>query len=141
MPAQFTRMRSCPIDWRERANPASTSASEVTSTRQNRPPISSATALPGSALRSNSATLTPHAASRRAVAAPSPEAPPVTTAVIEASSRIAHSFVVRCILGRLAGAGPHLAGVKRWRAPCKPVLERSEGLFRFSGLNKGGVVG
>ena len=45
-----------------------------------RPPMSLATAAPASALRSRMATLTPLSASARAVAAPSPEAPPVTIA-------------------------------------------------------------
>ena len=58
------------------------------------PPISAATALPFSSCRSNSATLTPLAASARAVAAPRPEAPPVTTAATVLSSFIFHSSFV-----------------------------------------------
>jgi hypothetical protein len=44
------------------------------------PPISCALACPTSALRSNSVTFAPRAASNSAVAAPRPEAPPVTMA-------------------------------------------------------------
>ncbi len=86
VPAQLTRMRSCPWAARAWAKPASTLASSVTSTRQNRPPVSRASACPAVSLRSNRATRTPLAARRRAVAAPRPDAPPVTTALMLASS-------------------------------------------------------
>ena len=89
VPAQFTRMRSCPIAARALAKPASTLSSLVTFTSQNTPPISAATASPFSFCMSKMATFTPLAASARAVAAPRPEAPPVTTAEIELSSFMA----------------------------------------------------
>src|SRR3981189_1903175 len=68
------------------AKAASTSSFEVTLTRQNTPPSSRATASPRSALRSKMATLTPCDAKRRAVASPSPDAPPVMTAEMVESS-------------------------------------------------------
>ena len=80
MPAQLTRMRGVPSAACTAAMPAATESGSTTSTRWNTPPSSAARASPASALRSKSATLTPSAASRRAVAAPSPEAPPVTIA-------------------------------------------------------------
>ena len=86
VPAQLTRMRSWPCAARALAKPASTSASEVTLTLQKTPPISLASASPFSAFKSKIATLTPFAASARAVAAPRPDAPPVTTAEMFESS-------------------------------------------------------
>jgi hypothetical protein len=86
MPAQLTSTRSCPCAARAFSKPASVLASSVTLTSQNTPPMSFAITSPASALRSNSATLRPLAASARAVAAPRPDAPPVTTAAIEESS-------------------------------------------------------
>jgi hypothetical protein len=68
------------------AKPASTLSSDVTFTSQNTPPISAATASPFSFCRSKMATFTPLAASARAVAAPRPDAPPVTTAATVLSS-------------------------------------------------------
>ena len=73
------------------AKAASTSSLEVTFARQNTPPSSLANASPRSALRSNSATRTPWEASRRAVASPRPEAPPVMTAEMVESSFMAIS--------------------------------------------------
>ena len=59
---------------------ASAEAASATSQITATPPISAATASARLALRSQTATLAPCAASRRAVAAPSPDAPPVTMA-------------------------------------------------------------
>ncbi len=95
VPAQLTRMRSWPCAARALAKAASTSASEVTSTLQNTPPISRATASPFSTLKSKMATLTPWAASARAVAAPRPDAPPVTTAATDELSFMEFSFSAR----------------------------------------------
>jgi hypothetical protein len=53
----------------------------VTSTLQNTPPISLASSVPLSSCRSATTTLAPFEARRRAVAAPMPEAPPVTIAL------------------------------------------------------------
>ena len=96
MPAQQTSTRSCPCASRALANPASTEDSSETSTLQAIPPISPATRSARSSLRSNSATRAPFAASARALASPSPEAPPVTTAATEASIFIWLSFVQSC---------------------------------------------
>src|SRR5262245_39031098 len=89
MPAQLTRMRSWPCALRAAASAASTLASLVTSHLAKMPPSSLASFSPASALRSSRATFTPLAASARAVAAPRPEAPPVTTAGMVLSSCIA----------------------------------------------------
>src|SRR5271165_1476709 len=88
VPAQLTRMRSCPFAPRALAKAASTAGVAVTSASQNTPPISRAIASPRSSLTSKIATFTPWEASIRAVAAPSPDAPPVTTAEMLASSFI-----------------------------------------------------
>ncbi|MNT42103.1 hypothetical protein D3C72_1785030 [compost metagenome] len=88
VPAQLTSTRSWPCAVRALAKAASTCSSDVTSTLQNTPPSSLARASPCSTLRSNSATFTPWLARRRAVAAPRPEAPPVTTAAMLESSCI-----------------------------------------------------
>ena len=66
-------------------------------TLQKTPPSSLARASPSSSLRSKMATLTPSVARRRAVAAPRPEAPPVTTAEMEESSFMGP---VLCVNGR-----------------------------------------
>ena len=59
VPAQLTRTRSWPTAARAFAKPASTCSSLVTSTLQNTPPSSAASASPEASFRSNSATLTP----------------------------------------------------------------------------------
>src|SRR5437868_1013651 len=79
-PAQFTRILSWPWAMRALSNAAFTFSSEVTSTSQKRPPISLATCSPRAGSRSNTATLAPLRASSLAVASPSPDAAPVTTA-------------------------------------------------------------
>ena len=80
MPAQLTRMRAFPFTSSASIMAEATAASSVTLTVAKRPPIWSANAVPNSAFRSNRVTLAPRAASRSAVAAPRPEAPPVTIA-------------------------------------------------------------
>src|ERR1700679_3326660 len=105
VPAQLMRMRSWPIAPRALAKAASTAGVEVTSALQNTPPISPAKASPRSSLRSKIATLTPWEASIRAVAAPNPEAPPVTTAEMLSSSFIPPSRPP----GALASLGGNLA--------------------------------
>ena len=89
MPAQLTSTRSWPWAALALAKPASTLASLVTSTAQKTPPISAAIASPAASFRSKIATFTPLSASARAVAAPSPDAPPVTTAAMLLSRIIA----------------------------------------------------
>ena len=75
-----------PVRGTRRREPSIDAVVGVTSTLQNTPPISSASASPLSAWRSKIATFTPLAASARAVAAPNPDAPPVTTAALFARS-------------------------------------------------------
>ena len=76
-------MRSWPWAARAFSKPASTSASKVTLTLQNTPPMALATSSPLFSFISKMATLTPWAANARAVASPRPEAPPVTTAATD----------------------------------------------------------
>ena len=80
MPAQFTSTRAGPCAFAASATAASADAASETSQITATPPISAATVSASLALRSQTATLAPCAASRRAVAAPSPDAPPVTMA-------------------------------------------------------------
>ena len=63
---------------------ASAEVASETSQTTATPPISEATASASLALRSQTATFAPCAASRRAVAAPNPDAPPVTIVLIRA---------------------------------------------------------
>jgi hypothetical protein len=78
MPAQFTSTRAGPWAAAALATAASAEAASETSQITATPPISAATVSASVALRSQTATLAPCAASFRAVAAPSPDAPPVT---------------------------------------------------------------
>ena len=80
MPAQFTSTRAGPCALAAAAIAASAEAASETSQVTATPLISAATVSASLALRSNTATLAPCAASFRAVAAPSPDAPPVTIA-------------------------------------------------------------
>ena len=78
MPAQFTSTRAGPWAFDAATMAASAEAASATSQVTATPPISAATLCASLALRSQTATLAPSLASRRAVAAPSPDAPPVT---------------------------------------------------------------
>ena len=80
MPAQFTSTRAGPWAAAALAIAASAEAASETSQITATPPISAATVSASFSLRSQTATLAPCAASRRAVAAPNPDAPPVTMA-------------------------------------------------------------
>ena len=80
MPAQFTQMRAGPCSAPARATASSTPAASETSQASPRPPVSLPTAPAAASSVSNTATFAPAAASRRAVSAPSPDPPPVTTA-------------------------------------------------------------
>src|SRR3569833_658805 len=80
MPALFTTTRSGAPVATAASTAACTWASSETSTLTNTPPISSARVLPRSSLRSAMTTLAPCPARSRAVASPSPLAPPVTIA-------------------------------------------------------------
>ena len=83
-------------------NSAATRSASVTSVRTNRPPTSSAAALPAASSRSASTTCAPSAANRRAVAIPIPPVPPVMTATRPARrSVISLLFITRlcCVDG------------------------------------------
>ena len=80
MPAQFTQMRAAPCASRARAIAPSTPAASETSQARPRPPISAPIAPAAASSTSSTVTFAPAAASRRAVSAPMPEPPPVTTA-------------------------------------------------------------
>ena len=73
---------------------ARTSAGSARSARRNEPPIRSAMAGPVRSSRSAMTTCMPSAASRSAIPAPIPAAPPVTRAVIPSSSMAAVSVPV-----------------------------------------------
>ena len=89
----ITRIRSVPFTLRTWSNPASTLASSATFTLAKTPPISAATSFPRASFMSKIPTLTPLAAKARAVASPSPDAPPVTTALMSVDSFILVSAV------------------------------------------------
>ena len=78
MPAQLTRTCTPPNSFSASATAALPSASEVTSVLTKRPPSSFASFSPASCCMSAMTTLPPPSAAMRAVAAPSPDAPPVT---------------------------------------------------------------
>src|SRR6202030_3071544 len=80
MPAQLIRMRGVPWSAAALAKAASVAAALVTSQAIAMPLMSIATSAAAFWLTSKIATLAPASASMRAVAAPSPEAPPVTIA-------------------------------------------------------------
>src|SRR5947209_6160270 len=80
MPAQFTSTRAGPCAFAAAITAASPDAASATSQVTATPPISLASSSPNLALRSSTATFAPCAASFRAVAAPNPDAPPVTMA-------------------------------------------------------------
>src|SRR4051794_15269387 len=84
VPALFTSTSTSPTA----ATPARIDSTSVTSIRTAVPSISLATLRAPASLTSATATRAPSAASRRAVAAPMPDAPPVTSA-LRPSSRIA----------------------------------------------------
>ena len=79
-PAQFTRMRQGPWAVRAAAMAASPDGPLETSQAMPMPPKRAALASAAASLMSSTATLQPPSASSFAVAAPRPEAPPVTTA-------------------------------------------------------------
>src|SRR5664279_5303913 len=84
-PAQLTTIRRSPSSWAA-AIAACTWASSRTSVAQKRTlaPSSAARASPGDEGRSMMTTAAPPSCSRRVVASPRPEAPPVTSATVEA---------------------------------------------------------
>src|SRR6266571_2875130 len=86
MPAQLTATRNGDLVSTAASTAACTDVSSATSVRANSPPISAATCLPAFSFRSAMTTVAPAAASARAVASPSPLAPPETTAEVPLSS-------------------------------------------------------
>src|SRR6202021_2791365 len=80
MPAQLINTRAAPWALAAVAIAAAAEGASGTSQVTATPPISGATACANLVLRSHTATLAPAMASRRAVAAPNPDAPPVTIA-------------------------------------------------------------
>ena len=85
IPAQLTTVRSGAPVATAASTAAVTESSSTTSVFTNRPPVSAATALPCSSLRSATTGVTPAAASLRATAAPSPLAPPEMIAAVPLS--------------------------------------------------------
>src|SRR5580692_2415906 len=93
IPAQLIRMRGVPWSAAALAKAASVAAALVTSQVTAMPLMSIATSAAAFALTSKIATLAPASASMRAVAAPSPDAPPVTIAACPRMSMVG-SFVL-----------------------------------------------
>src|SRR6266849_5072625 len=93
-PAQLIKMRAAPCLSRACARAAAACSAWVTSHCSASPPIFSATARAPSRLTSSTATLAPARASSLAVAAPRPEAPPVTTAACPLMSMVSSSVGV-----------------------------------------------
>src|ERR1700678_117340 len=86
MPAQLITARSGTSKEAAASTAAPTDASSVTSVRKNSPPVSSAISFPRSSFRSAISTRDPAAARTRAVASPSPLAPPEIIAAVPFSS-------------------------------------------------------
>src|ERR1700683_3033261 len=86
MPAQLTATRSGAPVPAAASTAARTDASSATSVRANRPPVSLATRLPASSLRSATTTVAPAAASARTGASPTPPAPPETIPAVPFTS-------------------------------------------------------
>src|SRR5829696_6476990 len=103
VPALLTRMS---IGGSALATAAWAEPRSVTSSSTARPEISPATSVAPSRLRSPIVTCAPSAARRRAVAAPMPLAPPVTSAFLP-SSLMAQGSLFRAPCSLLAGGGPH----------------------------------
>ena len=80
MPAQFTTIRGVPRSMATVAKPCETLTASDTSTETNRPPRVVASICPLVVSTSKIATRMPRSANACAVAAPSPDAAPVTTA-------------------------------------------------------------
>ena len=85
-PAQLTTSRAGPCVSRALANAASAEALSATSQAAASPPMRSAIASAAASLRSTTVTRQPACANAVAVAAPSPDAPPVTIAACSFNS-------------------------------------------------------
>ena len=101
MPAQLTRPCSRHSRQRRRHGLRARPVDDVSARNRARSPSSAASALPAASLRSLITTLPPPATTMRAVAAPSPDAPPVTRNVLP-SSCIAPASV--CLRSRSSDA-------------------------------------
>ena len=91
MPAQLTKMRSTPFAARALASAASTEASSVTSASQKVRPCLAGDRAAALGVHVEDGDLGAREASRRAVASPRPEAPPVTIAATDLSSFMGYS--------------------------------------------------
>ncbi len=111
---------------RGRRTSRATSSSAVTSAWTNRPPTSSAAALPVSPSRSTTTTLAPSAASRRAVASPMPLAAPVTTATRSSRRCIALVTHSSGCDEDVLGLGERVQGVRPQLAAEPGLLEAAE---------------
>src|ERR1700722_17826128 len=129
MPAQLIRMRGVPWSAAALANAASVAAALVTSQVTAMPLISTATSAAAFALTSKIATLAPASASMRAVAAPSPEAPPVTIAACPRMS----------MMGSLVLAVGD-DDVWRWRVGVE-VFDQRGAICKYRALVDGTLVG
>jgi hypothetical protein len=96
MPAQLIRMRAGPFLARASATADSALAASATSHLTAMPPVSFATFWALSILTSRMATLAPPAASARAVAAPSPDPPPVISAACPLTCMVAPALTSQC---------------------------------------------
>src|SRR5580658_10252011 len=132
MPAQLIRMRGVPWSAAALENAASVAAALVTSQVIAMPLMSIATSAAAFALTSKIATLAPASASMRAVAAPSPEAPPVTIAACPRMSMVG-SFV----LFWLAGGGDDVG----WRRVGVQVFDQARAICKHRTLVDGTLVG
>src|SRR6476646_1025416 len=108
MPALLTSRSTGPSASVTAATACATEAVSVTSRSVAKPSISAATARAPSSARSPTATRAPSAARRRAVAAPIPPAPPVTSAV-----RPSRRMTANPILAALAARGLHHRRLRR----------------------------
>src|SRR5271166_5961701 len=98
VPAQHTAMRNPPAALAACSTAACTSASSHTSHAANSTSSSEATAAPFSALTSATVTTAPFACRLRAMASPSPDAPPTTIAEEP-------SICMECLAGAAFGEG------------------------------------
>src|SRR5580693_9253118 len=132
MPAQLITMRGVPWSAAALAKAASVAAALVTSQVIAMPLMSIATSAAAFALTSKIATLAPASASMRAVAAPSPEAPPVTIAACPRMSMVGSS-----VLFWLAVGGDD---VGRWRVGVE-VFDQRGAICKHGARVDGTLVG
>src|SRR5580704_7083863 len=129
-PAQLIRMRGVPLSAAALVNAASVAAALVTSHAIAIPLMSRATSTAAFWLTSKIATLAPASASMRAVAAPSPEAPPVTIAACPLMSMVGSSV-------RLSGGDDD---VRRGRVGVQ-VFDQRGAICKHRALVDGTLVG